>query len=319
MDQQTVARTAADRRRKAAAPDDSDQHLSFPALKCALFAFVREEPCSALFEDAKEHYPGLRCYATIADALTVILARNEVRWHRKELLIRIILWELRRRPHELWSSLLMLAAYPMLIRIYARIQGRALLRDELTHVIVETFLATARSLPLEQLRDRTFLRLRQATQRRLFTLLRDHERALLTERCATAAFLTWWFDERAAAGEGSCWPETAAEQAPRQDFELATAQAQVAFLVENALGVLNSNKLELVIATLVRGERLTSFVDRVYPDLPSQERGRMYQTLKRRHSRALEDLRVALDEVPRTSCQSADRLSPCGPADALLI
>ena len=68
----------------------------------------------------------------------------------------------------------------------------------------------------------------------------------------------------------------------------------VAILRSNVGNCLPREQLELVEATLLSGEDLPAFVDRVFPGLGEKDRRRTYERLKRQRSRTVGALREIL-------------------------
>ena len=91
------------------------------------------------------------------------------------------------------------------------------------------------------------------------------------------------------------WPETSPIKSEKADVK---EQARMtAFLVERVGADIEEDRLDQLIAPQVRGEMLSRYVARLYPELKPAELRRAYQRIKRRHSRALVKLRKLLDEA----------------------
>ena len=89
------------------------------------------------------------------------------------------------------------------------------------------------------------------------------------------------------------WPEVAGDghRGPRNPKDAAAA---VSLLVEHAAEVLDGEAFDLVTATAICGRKIPAFLRSVAPELNGDERVRVYQRIKRRHSRALAKVRPAL-------------------------
>lgn len=280
----------------------ADKLMSMQAVKHALVAGLGDGRHQALFERAKTRQPALRRYASVAALLPVLFDESALRWHAKDTLTRAFLAEEHAAPHPLWNALLVLSAYPILVGLHARIQGDYIERDELAQVIVASFLEVAHTFPLSRQRNRTFMHLRQMTQRRVFRLLRARQHAAEVERSEEPVRLFQRGDVlRLVMEREALWPETKPPaEPPPVDIEIGVAQ--VSFLLQHAGHVLDGGNFELMIATLVRGERLRSFVNRIYADVPASERHRLFHRVKRRHARTMAELRDALGEFSQNSC-----------------
>lgn len=264
-------------------------------MKCALRVEVRAERNQKRFEEAKKHQLELRDHETVLSVLAVLGDESALRYAEKEALTRGLLREHKRRPHPFWNAVLVVAFYPMLARLRGRIYGDALPGDELDQIVLSAFLEVVRGFPLSQRRDRTCMYLRQMTQREVFKQVRAEQRELEQVRPDDPEDVTRLLSDLETLGHASSWPETKPEPKRRRDPK--ENAALVSFLVERAGHILDGDKLELVVATLVRGELLTAYVDRVYPTQSSSERRQTYQRIKRRHSRAIARLREVLADL----------------------
>ena len=88
----------------------------------------------------------------------------------REALTRAMLEEQRETGKPLWSSALLVAYYPMLSRLRHRLVTTTVTSEELDQVVVAAFLAAVSEVPLDL--DRLPMRLRQRTERQVFTYLR---------------------------------------------------------------------------------------------------------------------------------------------------
>jgi len=279
-------------------------------MKCALRAEVRAERNQKRFEEAKKHQLEMREHETVLSVLAVLGDESALRYAEKEALTRALLREHKRRPHPFWNAVLVVAFYPMLARLRGRIFGDAVPGDDLDQIVLSSFFEVVRDFPLSQRRDRTCMYLRQMTQREVFKRVRAEQRDLEQVRFDDPEDISRRQDDLESLGHLSSWPETKPNKPRRRDAK--ESAALVSFLVEHAGHILDGDKLELVVATLVRGELLTSYVDRVHPELSPSERRRTYQRIKRRHSRAIARLREVLAdlrvdfECPQTACPRPD-------------
>jgi len=246
-------------------------------MKCALRAEVRAERNQKRFEQAKNHQLELREHETVLSVLAVLGDESSLRYAEKEALTRALLREHKRRPHPFWNAVLVVAFYPMLARLRGRIFGDAVPGDDLDQIVLSSFFEVVRNFPLSQRRDRTCMYLRQMTQREVFKRVRAEQRDLEQVRFDDPEDISRRQDDLETLGHLANWPETKPNKPRRRDPK--ENAALVSFLVERAGHILDGDKLELVVATLVRGELLTSYVDRVHPDLTPSERRRTYQRI----------------------------------------
>ena len=265
-----------------------------------LFDALRQEVLSPRhvrrFEEARTRHSGLRGFATIAAVLEILEARDPGAYAEKEALVRALIAEQQGSSNSFWASVLLVACYPMLGSLRARIAGTEVPSEDLDQFVVATFLEVVSEFPLDRYRDRTFMRIRQHTRRQVFRHLTEHRRQedLLwpaeMEVLDKLAEASWLESQQAAPVER---PEP---------VELAVA---VTLLVERAAGVLDGAGFDLVTATLVCGRRIQCYIQRTFPGLAPDDERRLYQSIKRRHSRAVGRLRSVM-AAPRSphACQA---------------
>jgi hypothetical protein len=247
------------------------------------------------FDEARTRHPALASHETPRSVLAVLGDESERRWAEREALTRALVAEEQTRPGPLWAALLLAAYYPMLSHLRHRIHGHDLDPEDLDQLVVSTFLEVVRAFPLAERRDRTSMHLRQMTQRRVFRHLREEHVA----RLLIAP------DEIEELGPISpdAWPE---RRPPRQRHKVRAEPVDdrvVVTLLTTRAACLGRDQIDLVITTIVRGERLRCYVERTYADRDPVERGRIYQRLKRQRSRTLARLRILLADLrcPRSS------------------
>jgi hypothetical protein len=217
----------------------------------------------------------------MAAVLAVMGNEAEAMYPVREALTAAMLAEHQGTGDSLWSSALLLAYYPMLNRLRGRLVSARTLRVDLDQVVVTAFLSAVKEVPLHL--NRLPMRLRQRTERAVFSFLRKE-----------------WAEHKPAAG-GAELAEFGSESImqrrlpPMDEFML-----DLSLLLERALRQgFALDELELIERTVLRGELLRTYVERVVPD-DEEERRRTYQRLKRRRSRTIKRLRELLNVSPLT-------------------
>jgi len=249
-----------------------------------------------LFEELRSREPALVPFSTPLDAIDADpidgAARSPERYAERDEVARSLIREQQRRPHPLFGAMLTLAYLPMLRRLRRRILGDAFAGDDLDQMVLHAFLETVAAIDLEAHPDRTSLRLRQATARRVFSQLRARQQE---PTCA--------LPDQLDRVEPRPWPEARPAGKDTRDLSVGDddRDERLALLrryIERERSP-RSDDVELLSRTLVRGECLAAQVERRFRHLPATERKKMYQRLKRRHSRALARLRSTLAPLRR--------------------
>lgn len=233
---------------------------------------------SPAFDRAKERRPCLAKHPTIDSVLAVMDDESPSGWNEREALTRALVAEHQASSRPFWAAVLLLAFYPMLCRLRHRIWGESLDRDDLDQLVISSFLQTVATFPLARVSDRTALRLRQQTARRVFAVVREEQRAHRFQAGLVE------FEEPHFAPFDEEHPAPASE-----------AKEVVARLVVLAERHLPDRNLDLVAATVFGQEQLRHYATRVNTGEPHE---RVYQRLKRRRSRVLRRLKALYDTSP---------------------
>ena len=287
--------------------------MGLKEMKRVLAVELSAESNMNFFQETKTRHPALADHETAMSVLAILDDESPRRWEEKDAIVRAIIGESQQRPHSYWGTLLIVSFYPMLSRLRGRITGDALTRDDFDQLVISTFLEVIEDFPLAEKPDRTCMYLRQMTQRRVFRRLRLEQAA--QESVRSAGFrelerreieLAEEIDTEQLDGEHHLrWPETK-PSAPQPQGKKEQSQL-VTFLVDKVGDDIEGDRLDLIIATQIYGERLSDLVRRRYPDLSPGDRKKAYQRIKRRHSRTLVKLRELLVDLrcPQTDPQGA--------------
>lgn len=245
------------------------------------------------YDETRTHYADLDAYPTAEALLTLFADADERRYPEKERITRILLVEylVTAEPHPLWSALLVLAYFPMVKRLRDRVRGMAADDGfEADQMALEAFLDMLEDEPVEEKPDRIALHMRQATERRLFAQLKEWQRAnAKREPFNEHKFARRQFGEDLQPGDPD-EPRYVAKPTPArmQHYERAMHR-----LFDSHVGKAD---LDLVLATLFRGEDLWEHVDRQHP-ASTLERKKLYERLKRQRTRTLARLRELLKTI----------------------
>lgn len=240
---------------------------------------VLTAPAGVTFESARQRHAVLARQATVQALLDLMRDESPGRWSEREAVTRALVAEQQRNACGLWASLLLCAYYPMLSRLRHRIYGHAFDDDDLDQLVISGFLQVVADLVLDEVPDRTAMRLRQRTERRVFKTLR-----LEQEESRSRAEL----DEETAASD-----DDPPEPKGRSRLEGLDPEDTVALLLDVAGEKLSEPNLDLVVSTMLKKERLRTYAARVNDNAEPDER--VYQRLKRRRSRTVSRLRDLLE------------------------
>ena len=244
-----------------------------------------------LFEAARSRHLALARHASVASVLGVLADDTGGRTVAQEAVVRALVEEHQSDPGPFWSAVLTLAFLPMLAGVRFRLSEDAVPGDELTSIVVHSFLQVIGRIEVGAGRRMTAFRLRRRTERRAFA-------AVAAER-AQASILRSFASVEEPLGEFDWeWPGSPCVAA--DDIEIT--ELAVALLFDRVGAAMPRDHLDLVADTMLRGENLWDFVDRVHPGLSPAARVRAYERLKRLRTRALRRLRrlLAGSSVPKT-------------------
>jgi hypothetical protein len=236
------------------------------------------------YESARPREDALREHPTIIAALAVLNDESETRYPEREAITRALIREYQRGRGAFWASVLTLAFMPMLVRLRCRLVSEHAGSDELNQRVVATFLETVATISLDDRPTRIAMYLRQQTQRGIFARL-DGERR---ERAQHDALC-----EHAAND-----PEFSVFEEPHGDG--LVDEEEVSDLSESLREIVGDRlpceRVDVVVATYVAGEKLAAFVARTATTDAGESHRRVYQRLKRERLRSCDTIRPLLVE-----------------------
>ena len=244
-----------------------------------------------LFEAARSRQRALARHASVASVLGVLADDTGGQAVAQEAVVRALVEEHQADPGPFWSAVLTLAFLPMLAGIRSRLSEDAVPGDELTSIVVHSFLQVIGRIDVGAGRWMTAFRLRRRTERRAFA-------TVAAERAQVSILRVFASLEEPLGEFGWEWP--GAPFVAADDHEVA--ELAVALLFDRVGAAMPRDHLDGVALTMLRGETLWDFVDRVHPGLPPTARVRAYERLKRLRTRAVRRLRrlLARSSVPKT-------------------
>jgi hypothetical protein len=216
---------------------------------------------------------------SIATVLAVLADTSDERYAERDALALALIREQQRAPSGLWTSALLIAFTPMLLRLRGRIAGNVAQRDELDLLVVEVFLEVVQQYAAGRPAGRTALYLRQDSQRAVF-------RALNLEQARADANTEFVVDGMDLCVLGD---HVASEIAPEAEEE--DRQEMRMLLRERAALHVPVERLEILEATYVWRESLGELVARRHPELDARARHAVYERLKRERQRTIAKLR----------------------------
>ncbi|WP_043712180.1 hypothetical protein [Corallococcus macrosporus] len=244
----------------------------------------------AVFAAARTRRLAFARHVGLESVLSTMADAREETYPEREALTRALVAECQASSSPAWTTALSSAYAPMLTRLRRRILGNAVPKEDLDQLVLATFLSVARAFPLSRWGDWTAARLRQQTAREVFRHLRK-ERAEQHETYTQAQLAEWLPDTRHAAPVES----------PRRPSVRRSFVRRDAVLVHLAQATLPRSDVEVLMATVVRREKLRAYVSRLVEG-DAAEAERTYQRLKRQRTRLMQRLRTqAVDAAAQPS------------------
>jgi hypothetical protein len=257
--------------------------VKFDDLRDRLVTRLGHRRSIATFVAAGSREPVLGLFATPLAAIDSLLglkiARAQYHGRGADALLRAIISEYQAGNVDLWPTMLVVAFYPAILRLWRRIRTDSHEFDELRDLVVESFLSGARAL--RRVRDVTLIpvRLRTEMERRAF--------AEVKETCADRSLTRDLVTEALDRGRIEPFVAGRSEATPHHADEVLELEEMTEALVASAPGALTvMNAPEPSLRQLTRALR---------PDLTPADQERLYQRIKRRY------LRHRTDGVDATS------------------
>lgn len=260
-----------------------DYFIHLRDLKRELQAELHRRRATRCFERARRTHPALAGHATAWSVIGLLSEQSPAPRPEKEALLQALLAEHQRLPDALWAGLLLATCLPMLLALRNALVAPELPDADVGQIVVESFLAAIRRVPVGPRRRLTAWRLQRATEARVYAALRR-------ERREAEAFPPADDEEVDAAAFGA-WQ---ARRSTRTNPERRAADRELVRLLLDEYGRRpgGPEKLAVLVATLVEDERLRDYVRRTAPGAAPAQQERVYQRLKRARSRTVERLRA---------------------------
>ena len=263
------------------APRKVVELMKLQEIKCVLLKDLRRKEGLVLFEQARNRNSALTHYNTPSSVLTALGDTLDNTYSQKEKLTRALIREQQSRPRPFWSSLLITAYLPMLIRLRTQIIGNIFPSDDLDQLVIYSFLEVIHQFPLSKWQDYTCVRLSHQTRRRVFRELKRETRyRCLLDRRSPDDLTKQELEDR-YLGEDQrpkgCEPENINQLAD--------------LFIDAVNDAIELDKVKLVVATKIHGEDLRHYIKRNGLELSASTEEQNYQRLKRQRSRVLARLR----------------------------
>jgi hypothetical protein len=231
------------------------------------------------FDRARERVPAFASHPSILSVLAILLDESVERYAERDALTLALVREQQREPSPLWTSALLIAYAPMLLRLRGCLVGNDVPAGDLDMLVVEVFLEVVENLREPHRPGRTAMRLRRALRRALFRAL-DAERGRFD-------FVDPFDDDLELDGLGEFVPSDGGNDLDEDEWEEMRR-----ILLERAATHISPDRLELVARTSLRGEPLHAYLARTRPELAGESRAAEYERLKRERLRTLKKVRV---------------------------
>lgn len=245
----------------------------FKRIRTAIARDLRSSKTASLFEVARQSNPVLEPYPSIAAVLTAMDDDSQKSYVQREALTRALIKEHQAHRGPPWASMLLVAYYPMMSRVRAEAHRNAFDRDDLDQLVITFFLDAIRWFPLSRIPDKTAMRLKNMTRDRVIReITRERRKRRESIALVDVALMSDGFNPFAES--------VSAES--ELDLKLMAAD-----LRELVAGRVEEKNIDLVVSTLVYGERLRDYIRRTRCLTTETQLNRTYQRLKKRRTRAL--------------------------------
>lgn len=255
--------------------------MKLQEIKRALLKDLHTKEDILLFQRARNRNPALTHYNTPFSVLTVLSDTLDNSYAQKEEITRALIREQQSNPHRFWSSLLITAYLPMLIRLRKRIRGSIFPSDDLDQVVIYSFLEVIRQFPLSKWRNHNCVRLSHQTRRRVFHELRreSNYQNLLDERSP---------DE---LNKQELEERHLLECCNSSRRQIQDSDQLEDLLIQKVGDAVEADRLDIIVATKIYRENLRDYVKRCHRSLSTSTGEQNYQRLKRQRTRTLARLK----------------------------
>ncbi len=247
-----------------------------PALRDHAFS---HRHCSH-FRAACHREPALDAHRSVGAVLEALDARDADGAPDRESLVRALLREQQRTGESYWVTVLVVAFAPMLRALRSKIQGDALSPEDLDQLVLEGFLRAVARRPLDA--PRAVVQLRWDTQRFVFRSLQAEQRRIVNQRM---------LEQRARSDDAFELYAWKPQPMSIEDDERAELEA---LLRHTVAGDVSTAKLDVVVATRLRGAGLRELALERLPGAGPEELEVEYERLKRERLRTLRRLKTLL-------------------------
>ena len=263
--------------------------MRLDSVRHALERQLHSQDTRHTFLAGRDRHEALADFDGPEEAIAFLNRRGPGATHARSAVTAAMIAEAQRREGSTWATLLMLAYFPGLLRIRATMKPSAGLRSEdLNALLVESFLETVSTLPLETQGRLAVVNLILGTRKAAWQhLTRETARAEREEPLPEAA------DELIGGHFPS--PE---RLALAREAERVLRPEHIRRWVQGLLQGEREDDLLLVLGTHATGKPLIDWVRDQHPELDGAGLVREYGRLRRRRSRILKRLRDRLAEAP---------------------
>ena len=235
-----------------------------------------------LFEKARERHPALRPFDDPIAAVAFLNDTDRRATSARSAVTRAMIEEVQSSGTSCWSTLLLHAYFPGLLRIRGSARrARGLTSDELDMLVLESFIEVAATLPLDRQGRLAVVNLVLGTRKTVFRQIRDE-----ADRANTECPLPPGIEESIEGSVPS--PEILLMQ---REAARALAPARIRAWVREQCKDEPEDDLLLVLGTYATGTPLITYVRQAWSDANSDELLRHYERCRRRRTRLLDRLR----------------------------
>ena len=239
--------------------------MNLHTIKKDLCRQIRNKPSLVFFRSIQKRIFEFTAFAKPEDIVMLFRKTDNEYLNEKAYLLRIILEEYQQRPNQFWSSLLILCFIPWLVNCYKRSKDKTEMdREELTMLVVESFLESASNMNVEN-DSICILTLLLNTEKQVIRhVMKENEKFEIEQ---ATPFIDFKYDSVSAMS-----PE---ELMMCRELHMDDKQ------MEKVSGEDDNEMLELLHSIIMNNDSVSDYVERKYHKEKAEEKTLQYERIRK--------------------------------------